>query len=806
MSCRKRGQHCSFLDDPMQERGPPTATGASPSDARGLNDTESSVGDAFMLDSAEAFKVLTAEDTLDKDSGDAYLQHNLSHGAFIDPNNMELSTILEGLTDSRVWSDPAGMVPPTPHQMPTGLDTMGFDLEGIASNVMQPIYQRVFDMDDPMGSSPVESQNSGPVSNTSSPMQTAEARHRPSTIIPATSPKHANHGPNSIDQRANFQSTYFGLSGESDPYLLRHYLYNEADEFPFLQVIYRRTQTDCHGSEGLHQQSSATQNEQTSHVPVQFLLTSNELGEELKKIGPVSQPYNQESVKSELDALVNDEHGRRLVLLFVQYIYPALPVISRSQLALSIVGRHSSTSPISDPMPPYLLAAIYASALQFSSYDDVLCVSSIYKKPSSEELWQIVYKGIQSELHTPRLATISAAVLFLNKPRVGVQHVSADTSFTWSFTTSTVGLVTSLGLHLECKSWSIPAWEKRLRRRLWWMVFSEETWRSLLLGRPSVIAKDQWSVSGLTSSDFDIDEMTLHDAMSVEVRNFLKTLQASAPVGGSDERVISQHVATLACIADNVYSALYTIRATQYLADNLDASIKTIRPLREELALWYAKLPASLKSPRKSDPERTAPIAPSSAACLRFAYLTLEILLYRALLRPLGGADFGDDVPDAQSREQAMYESSAPTLFDTQLLPRDPERLAGNRKEQHSSFRDQAEPIISAAEKCAALVTNFTVELMSWDFAGFWYSWSRIGWATTSSFFALLLVQSPSVEHAITCKGLIDRWRQILRHQSQSFQDMSLGILRLDAMYWSDMKKIFRVNRHLAEVIQGSKR
>lgn len=69
-----------------------------------------------------------------------------------------------------------------------------------------------------------------------------------------------------------------------------------------------------------------------------------------------------------------------------------------------------------------------------------------------------------------------------------------------------------------------------------------------------------------------------------------------------------------------------------------------------------------------------------------------------------------------------MYESSGPTLLDTQLLPRDPERLTGNRKEPHSTFRDQAEPIISAAEKCAALVTNFTVELMSWDFAGFWYS------------------------------------------------------------------------------------
>lgn len=83
-------------------------------------------------------------------------------------------------------------------------------------------------------------------------------------------------------------------------------------------------------------------------------------------------------------------------------------------------------------------------------------------------------------------------------------------------------------------------------------------------------------------------------------------------------------------------------------------------------------------------------------------------------------------------------------------------------------------------------------------------SGSRIGWAITSSFLALLFVQSPSVEHAKTCKTLIDKWRQILRHQSQSFEDMSLGILRLDAMYWSDMNKIFRINRHVAQVIKES--
>jgi hypothetical protein len=162
-----------------------------------------------------------------------------------------------------------------------------------------------------------------------------------------------------------------------------------------------------------------------------------------------------------------------------------------------------------------------------------------------------------------------------------------------------------------------------------------------------------------------------------------------------------------------------TIRATAQLADNLDESVKAIKPLREELALWYTGLPMSLKSP-KTDPERTTPIEPSSAACLRFAYLTLEVLLYRALLRPLGAVEL-EDGANVHGGEQANPSLYGELWPETQDFCVDAEQRA-NGQEQRDGFRDQAELIISAAEKCATIVTNFTVELMSWDFAGFWYS------------------------------------------------------------------------------------
>jgi hypothetical protein len=241
----------------------------------------------------------------------------------------------------------------------------------------------------------------------------------------------------------------------------------------------------------------------------------------------------------------------------MEYVFPALPVVSRSQLARSILSSYPSQSQSPAISPPYLLAAIYASALQFGSYDDVLCVSSLYQKPSAERLWQMVYDGIQSQVHSPTLATLSASLLYLNKARVGVQIISVDTSFTWTFTASTVALATSLGIHMDCKTWSIPGWEKRLRRRLWWITFSEEKWRSLLLGRPSIIARDQWSVSTLTDQDFEMDQADVFESQndcSRELKTLLKSLCQSGDKPVS--RLQSQHMTSLALIVDDVYTAL----------------------------------------------------------------------------------------------------------------------------------------------------------------------------------------------------------------------------------------------------------
>ena len=121
----------------------------------------------------------------------------------------------------------------------------------------------------------------------------------------------------------------------------------------------------------------------------------------------------------------------------------------------------------------------------------------------STEPWHLTYEPVMEDMHSPELATMQAALLYMQRPLNGSLRALSDSPRTWSFWSSVVGMASSLGLHLECRLWGIPPWEKRLRRRLWWAVCMEDTWRSLRSGRPRVIQSDEWDVAELDEDDFD---------------------------------------------------------------------------------------------------------------------------------------------------------------------------------------------------------------------------------------------------------------------------------------------------------------
>lgn len=179
-----------------------------------------------------------------------------------------------------------------------------------------------------------------------------------------------------------------------------------------------------------------------------------------------------------------------------------MPIVSRSQLSKQLSDQ---------AVPVVLLAAICASALSYVAHDSALLVSGLYDHIVEEKLWDMVYRLIQIELRAPRLVALQASLLYLQRVPDHDQWNIAETPSKASFRGSTVALAMSLGLHLECRPWGIPSWEKRLRRRLWWAVYLEDKWTSLLLGRPPMIRQDEWDVLELDEADFEMDAGTITD-------------------------------------------------------------------------------------------------------------------------------------------------------------------------------------------------------------------------------------------------------------------------------------------------------
>ncbi|KAM0206384.1 hypothetical protein ACHAQI_008300 [Fusarium lateritium] len=280
----------------------------------------------------------------------------------------------------------------------------------------------------------------------------------------------------SFDQKPNYSTSFIGFSNESDPFSLNHFPYTSTDEVDFFRVTYRKQQDQSHGR---------------VNFPVHFLQSHTDTASKAQNIAEkcMSSIDDRES----LEKLVDRDTGVALVRLFV---FESLPIISRSLVFqdLDAFVAEASTG---------LLAGIYALALPFTPWDEKLCLDSAYSKPDINDLWQESYTCLQKELHFPRLSTIQIYLLLLN--HTPFDAVCVENPFVWSLAASMLAMAQSLGLNIDPTGWKLPVWEVRLRRRLWWAVYVEYTWRSVTHGRASMISDDDWDVTPLKPEDFVVD-------------------------------------------------------------------------------------------------------------------------------------------------------------------------------------------------------------------------------------------------------------------------------------------------------------
>ena len=374
--------------------------------------------------------------------------------------------------------------------------------------------------------------------------------------------------------------------------------------------------------------------------------------------------------------------------------------------------------------PLSLRAALIATGLPFVPYDDVLATTLVHSIPSAQRLWQIVWLAASHEAHTPHLATVQSCLLLIQ--RVNDDRYVMDTSFRWSLIAWTIALAQSLGLPTDCSNWNqIPAWEKRLRRRLWWAVYVVDKWSFMSAGLASHIRHDDFDVSPLAVADFATGEGT--------------------EPGTEDTSHPSSHffhLVELSRILADILDSFFSLRASARTQRDFGLSLSIARPLRTRLKEWKNNFDAFLSTLRSNS--QPSPGKLNGNASLGLAYPVATIILFRALLRPL--------------------ESPAMSLENS-------ERIAAD----HEAVRVGAKACcIESVEFVEGLGRNV------WD--AFWHSWSRAGFATVSSLMVRLLITSESQVEKLELKDLIKRWRWALRTGGGNSGNvlMSLGLLRLD--------------------------
>jgi hypothetical protein len=221
---------------------------------------------------------------------------------------------------------------------------------------------------------------------------------------------------------------------------------------------------------------------------------------------------------------------------------------------------------------PPLLAAVYLLALNWWSYSSEL---ALLPKPDVSRLEKLALKTMGNIVHRPKLSTIQAGLLLLQRPE----------GDSWALTSQLVGLGQDLGLHLDCTQWRVPSWERGLRKRLAWALFMQDKWGSLVHGRPSHVTSSDWEVQPLGEDDFPENAADEDDEDgSTEVEK---------------GRTLFCEMIKLTEILANILSRFYTLRAEHEAARRANEGVRWVleiaKPLQLALRQWFSSLPAVLK-------------------------------------------------------------------------------------------------------------------------------------------------------------------------------------------------------------------
>lgn len=452
-----------------------------------------------------------------------------------------------------------------------------------------------------------------------------------------------------------------GDSAEGDPQLLKRSSHtSHADNLKF-RCLYRNPHT-TNGGEDLD-----------IYRPLVFMLGSSSIWANCE---PRVEEVELRKVRAEVDG-ISSRVGIRLVKLYFKYVYPYFPIVSRSRM-LQDYGLAEDT--VSD-LPLSLKSALYACAMPYMVYDDVLSTMIDLNVPAAKTLFRICWMAISQEAHSPHLATMQACLMLLQ--RDNYDRYIHGSPFQGSLMAWTVSIAQTLGFSTDCSTVrGIPPWEKRLRKRLWWATYVLDKWTFSLSGLTSHIRDDDFDVLPLMSADFDADSrgsIALSPDPSPGLNHF-------------------QHLVDLTFVLSDTMDAFFTIRACKATANDFAKTSRLANDLDARLHKWKASFEQFTAAQTPNPAQRTRLDGNSS---LHLAYWAVRLTVFRAMLRALT--------------------STHGTVEDKQL-----------RREYRDSVR-------KSAESYCIEVVDFVENLTPGAWNSFWHKCSRHPcqpWSNPSTAFA----------------------------------------------------------------------
>ncbi|KAI5803183.1 fungal-specific transcription factor domain-containing protein [Geopyxis carbonaria] len=498
----------------------------------------------------------------------------------------------------------------------------------------------------------------------------------------------------------------YGLTSDMEPILMRHRPYDHnGEEFRLESHSIRRVLQHDAGME----------------YPVTFHMAVDE-----KAMGHELEMGQAEAIEQCVQP-----HGPRLVALYFRIVHPSYPILYQR----GFVERYQRGF---RNIPPSLLGAVYLMALDWWSYDWELSVRTT--KPDTSLLRRLVFEAVQNGYHRPKLGIVEAMLLLLQcKPE---DSLNPDHTWTWGCTGQALAVGQALGLHLNAQNWSIPPWERGLRKRLGWALYMQDKWSALAYGRPSHIHdEDEWAVEDLTLGDFD-DEQP-----EIEVSSGGGGNNGGAGEGCSTDlkqgHLEFVEMVKLSKMLSEILKKFCSLKAST--CQDTAALHHLAVPIFTELSSWHASLPQEL------DMQRQGMGRLCSNGYLHLHYYAACITLHRRI-----------------TRSTAL----APLCNDTTVL---------------ITSRD-------SARRTAESAVRFVSTLRADHLEAFWYFTSPFAFSLVGSFLTLLLVTAPSEAERTHWRDKLNRYLWRLRISCKASEPMKYAVNRLEGAILRGLEHALNVN------------